>query len=77
MVATFKKQLGENVIGLKLSVGQVLKLVQQKANKDDVLSLLNKRCVVKEKDLHYKVNILHKISLRGAATHKAFPFSCE
>ena len=41
--ATFKKQLGENVIGLKLSVGQVLKLVQQKANKEEVLTLLHKR----------------------------------
>lgn len=44
MDATFKRQLGENVIGLKLSVGQVLKLVQQKANKEDVLTLLSKRC---------------------------------
>ena len=43
MDATFKRQLGENVIGLKLSVGQVLKLVQQKANKEDVLTLLSKR----------------------------------
>ena len=43
MDATFKKQLGDNVIGLKLSVGQVLKLVEQKANKNDVLSMLNKR----------------------------------
>ena len=43
MDATFKKELGDNVTGLKLSVGQVLKLVEQKANKNDVLSMLNKR----------------------------------
>lgn len=40
---TFKKQLGDNVIGLKIAVGEVIKAVQQKATKDDVLTLVTKR----------------------------------
>lgn len=40
---TFKRQLGENVVGLKVTVGQVIKAVQQKASKEEVLKLVAKR----------------------------------
>ena len=40
---TFKRRLGENVVGLKLTVGQVLRAVQQKANKDEVMAIITNR----------------------------------
>lgn len=41
--STFKRRLGENVVGLKLSVGQVLRAVQQKASKEEVQALVQSR----------------------------------
>lgn len=37
---TFKQQLGENVVGLKSSVGKIVKAVQDKASKDEVMNLV-------------------------------------
>ena len=38
--STFKRQLGENVVGIKQAVGQVVKAVQQKASKDEVAGII-------------------------------------
>lgn len=40
---TFKRQLGENVVGLKVTVGQIIKAIQNKANKDEVMKLVASR----------------------------------
>ena len=40
MDAVFKQNMGENLVGLRLSVGQVLQMVEHKASKQDVLHLL-------------------------------------
>ena len=36
----FKQQMGENLVGLRVSVGQVLQSVQQRATKDDVFKII-------------------------------------
>ena len=41
--AMFKRRLGENVVGLKLSVGEVLRAVQTKASKEEVQRLVQDR----------------------------------
>ena len=40
MDTVFKQNMGENLVGLRLSVGQVLQMVEHKASKQDVLHLL-------------------------------------
>ena len=40
---TFKRQLGENVVGLKVTVGQVIKAIQNKASKEEVMRLVAAR----------------------------------
>ena len=40
MDQAFKQNMGENLVGLRLSVGQVLQLVQGKASKQDVMEMV-------------------------------------
>ena len=37
---TMKQHVGENVVGLKASVGQIMKAIQNKASKDEVMRLV-------------------------------------
>jgi hypothetical protein len=43
---TFKRQLGENVVGLKLTVAQILRAVQSKAGKSEVMTMVTQRYVL-------------------------------
>jgi len=54
---TFKRQLGENVVGLKMSVNQVLKAVEKKAGREEVLNLIQSSIREMETNLNTKEEI--------------------
>lgn len=66
--ATFKRHLGENVVGVKQAVGQVVKAVQQKASREEVAGLIANRLTEME-------NLLNGM-LEDDRSHMALAFKC-
>lgn len=59
---TFKRQLGQNVAGINSAVVQVVKAVQRKADKDEIIRIITKRMNDLESVLHHAMEVPDEVA---------------